>query len=150
MKKQPIFLIPTLLSLLTIFMSTYSFGQVATLPEFLKEKQVWDEKLIVVYTPDDQPLLSKEQLNVLHPYTQVLRKEKIVLVQLPNKLSKANKLFLQQKFRYQPDRINVWVFDEKGNMRMCSTKPIQAEQVLKVLNIETRPEAVVKAKFFLE
>ena len=125
-----------------------SYGQVKSLPEFLQEKQIWNEKLVVIYAPAQQQYLVKEQINALHTSINRFKTENIVVVQIPTALSISDKLYLKQKLRYQQDRINIWVFDEKGNLRMSSTKVNTADQFLRVLNLETRPEAVAKARNF--
>lgn len=133
--------------LLLVTIST-GLAQRSTLPKFLKEKQIWDEKLVVVYAPEDQQHLVKEQLNTLYPYVNLLKNEKIVVVQIPTNLSAANRQYLQQKLHFQKDRLNIWVIDEKGNLRMNSTKPISSNQLFQVLNIDSRPATVARAQLF--
>ncbi len=146
MKKQ--ISIPTLLVLTALVLSTISvsYGQEKSIPDFLKEKQTWNERLVVIYAPVEQQHSIKEQLNVLYSSISVFKKEKIVVVQIPLTLSASNRMYLKQKLRYHEDRLNVWVIDEKGNLRMSSTKVNSADQFLRVLNIETRPDALAKAQ----
>jgi hypothetical protein len=137
-------------SILFLLFCTIStgFAQRSTLPGFLKDKQVWDEKLVVVYAPKNQQHLLKEQLNILYPQITTLKKEKIVVVQIPVLLSASNRQYLQQKLRFQEDRLNIWVIDEKGNLRMSSTKLVSSNQIFKVLNIDARPNTVARAQLF--
>lgn len=132
----------------TLYLGLTVQAQYATLPQFLKDKQVWEEKLVVIYASQDQQHLVKEQLDALYPYITTFKKEKIVVVQLPSRLSAANKNYLSQKLHYHKDRLNIWVFDEKGTLRLSSTKPTSAEHFLRVLDVETRTNAVAKAQFF--
>ncbi|MPR36326.1 DUF4174 domain-containing protein [Salmonirosea aquatica] len=127
---------------------TFSYGQQKTIPDFLREKQVWNEKLVVIYAPAEQQHRIKEQLNTLYSSLNTFKKEKIVVVQIPAALSVIDRMYLRQKLRYHEDRFNLWVIDEKGNLRMSSTKINTADQFLRVLNIETRPEALSKAQYF--
>jgi hypothetical protein len=147
--KKPISTL-TLSCLTVILMVTLSsvYGQEKSIPDFLKEKQTWNEKLVVIYTPTGQEYAGKEQLNAFFSSINSFKKEKITVVQLPTSLSMSNRLYLKQKFRYHSDRLNVWVFDEKGNLRMSSTKVVLPEQVLRILTIETRPDALAKAQYF--
>ncbi len=141
---------PALLSFTALLLAavTASYGQEKSIPEFLKEKQVWDEKLVVIYAPALQNDMVKEQLNALRSSLSVFKKEKIVVVQIPAALSASNRLYLKQKLRYHQDRLNVWVIDERGNLRMSSTKVNSADQLLRVLHIDTRPDALAKARSF--
>jgi len=125
-----------------------TYAQEKSIPDFLKEKQVWNEKLVVIYAPADQQNVVKEQLNALYSSIPVFKKEKIVVVQIPATLSFSNRMYLKQKLRYHEDRLNVWVIDENGNLRMSSTKLNSADQFLRVLNVKTRPEALAKAQYF--
>lgn len=144
----------TLSSLLVLFVcvigSVPGHGQGKSIPSFLKEKQIWEEKLVVLYASEAlQPLL-KEQLNALYPYMNAFKKEKIVVVQIPPVLSGSNREYLKQKLHVQKDRLNVWVIDERGKLRMTSTKLTSPEQLLRVLNIDFRPDAVARAQFMWE
>jgi hypothetical protein len=147
--KQKIIL-PTLSTLVALLLTTISssYGQSKSISEFLKDKQVWNEKLVVIYAPTEQQDVVKEQINTLYSSINLFKKEKIVVVQLPVALSYPDRMYLKQKLRYQEDRLNVWVIDEKGNLRMSSTKINSADQFLRVLNIETRPNALAKAQYF--
>ncbi|GAB3164895.1 DUF4174 domain-containing protein [Telluribacter humicola] len=131
-----------------IALGNSTMAQRASLPAFLEQKQVWNEKLIIVYAPEEQQHLVKQQLDALHPYIQTLHQEKMVVVLIPTRLSKADRTYLQHKLHYQPERFNVWVIDEKGTLRMTGTKPAQANQLLQILNIQERPNAVAKAQLF--
>lgn len=141
----------SLTSIALILFCTVSvgFAQRPSLPQFLKDKQVWDEKLVVIYAPKDQQHLIKEQLNSLYPFINTLNNEKISVVQIPAVLSSANRQYLQQKLRYQEDRLNIWVIDEKGNLRMSSTKLLSSNQIFQVLDVDTRPNTVARAQLFL-
>jgi hypothetical protein len=141
--------IPTLLSLVVLFLATISsvYAQEKTIPDFLKGKQSWNEKLVVIYTPVGQEDAGKEQLNALFASINSLKKQNITVVQIPTKLSVSNWLYLKQKLRFHENRLNVWVFDEKGNLRMSSTKVILVDQVLRILDIETRPDTLAKAHY---
>ena len=118
-----------------------AYAQHQDLPDFLKEKLTWQEKLVVIYAPEEQQNLIKEQLAVLYPYVDTLRREKITVVQIPMLLSASNKLYLKNKLRYQKNRLNIWVIDEKGNLRMSSTRATSAEQFMRVLDADTRARA---------
>ena len=144
------YFIPALLSFTAfmLFAVAASYGQEKSIPEFLKEKQVWNEKLVVIYAPAEQQHIVKEQLDVLYSAISVFKQEKIVVVQIPTALSFSNRMYLKQKLRYHEDRLNVWVIDEKGNLRLSSTKVNSADQLLRVLNIDNRPDALAKARFF--
>lgn len=136
--------------LLAIGLSTIfnqSFAQSQNIHKFLKEKQIWDEKLVVIYAPVELQNEVKDQLNIFQNSLTLLKKEKIVVVQIPYQLSVSNRMYLQQKLHYQKDRLNIWVIDEKGNLRMTSTKLTTVDQFLRVLDIETRPEAVARVQY---
>jgi hypothetical protein len=131
-----------------LLMSVSVQAQVPSLPTFLKEKQLWGEKLVVIYAPKSQHHLVQDQINALYPHLTTLKKSNIVVVQLPTALSQANKNYLQQKLHYQKDRLNVWVFDEQGTLRLSSTRPTSAEQLLRILDVDNRSYAIAKAQFF--
>lgn len=116
-----------------------AYAQHQDLSSFLKEKLTWQEKLVVIYAPEEQQNLVKEQLAVLSPYIEALRHEKITVVQIPALLSASNRLYLKNKLRYQKNQMNIWVIDENGNLRMSSTKAASAEQFLRVLDADIRP-----------
>ncbi len=116
------------------------------LSDFLKEKLTWQEKLVVIYAPEEQQNQIKKQLAELLPYVETLRQEKITVVQIPMLLSASNHLYLKNKLRYQKNRMNIWVIDEKGNLRMSSTKAASAEQFLRVLDADTRPVLASRAR----
>lgn len=123
-----------------------AFAQHQYLPDFLKEKLTWQEKLVVIYAPEEQQNQIKEQLAALLPYVETLRHEKITVVQIPLLLSASNRLYLKNKLRYQKNRMNIWVIDEKGNLRMSSTKAASAEQFLRALDADTRPVLASRAR----
>ena len=123
-----------------------TYAQHQNLPDFLKEKLTWQEKLVVIYAPKEQQDLMKEQLAVLYPYVDTLRHEKITVVQIPLLLSANNRLYLKNKLHYQKNRMNIWVIDEKGHLRMSSTKAASAEQFLRVLDADTRPVLASRAR----
>ena len=126
--KKSIFLYRSALAILVTFITTPIFAQHQDIPDFLKEKLTWNEKLVVIYAPEEQQNQIKEQLAALYPYIETLRNEKITVVQIPTLLSASNQLYLKNKLRYQKNRMNIWVIDEKGNLRMSSTKAASAEQ----------------------
>lgn len=137
--------------LLTILLSVFAalpaaYAQHQDLPDFLKEKLTWQEKLVVIYAPEEQQSQIKEQLAALLPYVETLRHEKITVVQIPLLLSSSNRLYLKNKLRYQKNRMNIWVIDEKGNLRMSSTKAASAEQFIRVLDADTRPVLASRAR----
>ncbi|GAB2770624.1 hypothetical protein GCM10027275_11630 [Rhabdobacter roseus] len=146
-KYRPLLTLGGLLGLL-VGLSVPSWGQNNTLPSFLKEKQVWNEKLVVVYAPEDQQQLLKEQLNAWLPYTQLFHQEKIVIVSLPTRLDAASQEYLHRKLSYQPDRFHVWVIDEEGNLRLSSTKLTQVPQLLRLLDASERPPVHSRAQLF--
>ncbi|GHB77110.1 DUF4174 domain-containing protein [Persicitalea jodogahamensis] len=123
-----------------------AFAQHQDIPDFLKEKLSWQEKLVVIYAPEDQKNILKEQIEALYPYIDTLRHEKITVVQIPMLLSANNRLYLKNKLRYQKNRMNIWVIDEKGHLRMSSTKAASAEQFLRILDSDTRPVLAGKAR----
>jgi len=123
-----------------------AYAQHQDLPDFLKEKLTWQEKLVVIYAPEQQQSQIKEQLAALSPYVETLRNEKITVVQIPAHLSASNRLYLKNKLRYQKNRMNIWVIDEKGNLRMSTTKTASAEQFLRVLDADTRPVLAARAR----
>lgn len=123
-----------------------AYSQNQDLPDFLKEKLSWQEKLVVIYAPEEQQSQIKEQLAALLPYVETLRHEKITVVQIPLLLSASNRLYLKNKLRYQKNRMNIWVIDEKGHLRMSSTKAASAEQFLRVLDADTRPVLASRAR----
>lgn len=100
----------------------------------------------MIYAPEQQQSQIKEQLAALSPYVETLRNEKITVVQIPAHLSASNRLYLKNKLRYQKNRMNIWVIDEKGNLRMSTTKTASAEQFLRVLDADTRPVLVGRAR----
>ncbi|HEV7349780.1 DUF4174 domain-containing protein [Telluribacter sp.] len=123
-------------------------AQRALLADFLEQKQTWNEKLVVVYDPEEQQDVLKQQLDALHPHIQTLRKENIVVVQIPARLSKADRTYLETKLHHQPGRFQVWVLDEHGRLRMSGTKPAEASQLLRVLSRQQRPGALARAQLF--
>jgi len=123
-----------------------TYAQHQDLPDFLKEKLTWQEKLVVIYAPEEQQSQIKEQLAALLPYVETLRHEKITVVQIPLLLSQSNRLYLKNKLRYQKNRMNIWVIDEKGKLRMSTTKTASAEQFLRVLDADTRPVLAARAR----
>lgn len=123
-----------------------AFAQHQDLPDFLKEKLIWQEKLVVIYAPEEQQSQIKAQIAALLPYVETLRQEKITVVQIPLLLSASNRLYLKNKLRYQKNRMNIWVIDEKGNLRMSSTKAASMEQFLQVLGADTRPVLASRAR----
>lgn len=123
-----------------------TYAQHQDLSSFLKEKLTWQEKLVIIYAPEEQQNQIKEQLAALSPYTEMLRHEKITVVQIPQLLSASNRLYLKNKLRYQKNQMNIWVIDEKGNLRMSSTKAASAEQFLRVLDADTRPVLASRAR----
>ncbi len=123
-----------------------TYAQHQDIPDFLKEKLNWQEKLVLIYAPEEQQNLIKEQLKALYPYIDTLRHEKITVVQIPMLLSANNRQYLKNKLRYQKNRMNIWVIDEKGQLRMSSTKAASAEQFLRVLDSDTRPALASKAR----
>jgi len=137
--------------LVTVILMVYAtlpatYAQHQDLPDFLKEKLTWQEKLVVIYAPEEQQSQIKEQLAALLPYVETLRHEKITVVQIPLLLSQSNRLYLKNKLRYQKNRMNIWVIDEKGNLRMSTTKTASAEQFLRVLDADTRPVLAERAR----
>ncbi|WP_247234769.1 DUF4174 domain-containing protein [Telluribacter sp. SYSU D00476] len=131
-----------------IALGNSTMAQQVSLPALLEQKQVWNEKLVIVYAPQEQQHLVKQQMDALHPYVQTLRQEKMVVVHIPTRLSKADRTYLNHKLHYQPERFNIWVIDEKGTLRMSGTKPAQASQLLRIINVQERPNAVAKAQLF--
>ncbi|WP_373512636.1 DUF4174 domain-containing protein [Persicitalea sp.] len=127
------------IALLVAFITAPASAQHQDIPDFLKEKLTWKEKLVVIYAPEDQKNQIKEQLAALSPYIETLRNERITVVQIPTILSANNLLYLKNKLRYQKNQMNIWVIDEKGNLRMSSTKAASAEQFLRILDADTRP-----------
>lgn len=123
-----------------------AYAQHQDLPDFLKEKLTWQEKLVVIYAPEEQQNQIKEQLAALLPYVETLRHEKITVVQIPLLLSASNHLYLKNKLRYQKNRMNIWVIDEEGNLRMSITKAASAEQFIRVLDADTRPVLASRAR----
>ena len=116
-----------------------AYAQHQDLPDFLKEKLTWQEKLVVIYAPEEQQSQIKEQIVALSPYVETLRSAKITIVRIPAHLSASNRLYLKNKLRYQENQMNIWLIDEKGHLRMSSTKAASAEQFLRVLDADTRP-----------
>ncbi len=141
--------LPAILSFFLLACLTDGYGQNTYLPKFLKEKQTWDEKIVVVYAPSSLQSAVKEQLNVLYQSLSILKNEKIVVVQLPVLLSASNIEFLDKKLKMQSDRLNIWVFDEKGQLRMTSTKVTPVKQILRVLDIEMRPQVVASTRVLM-
>ncbi len=133
-------------SLLICCTLPFAYSQNQNLPDFLKEKLTWQEKLVVIYAPEGQQRQIKEQLAALSPYTETLRHERITVVQIPVLLSASNRLYLKSKLRYQEDKMNIWVIDEKGHLRMSSTKAASAEQFMRVLDADTRPVLASRAR----
>lgn len=119
-----------------------AYAQHQDLPDFLKEKLTWQEKLVVIYAPEEQQHLIKEQLAALLPYLETLRQEKITVVRIPLLLSASSRFYLKNKLRCQKNRMNIWVIDEEGHLRMSCTKTASAEQFLRVLDVDTRPVLV--------
>ncbi len=134
------------ITLLAILATASVRAQHQELPDFLREKLNWQEKLVVIYAPEEQQDLVREQLSVLYPYVDTLRHEKITVVQIPALLSASNRLYLKNTFRYQKNSLNIWVIDEKGHLRMMSTRAGSAEQFIRVLDADTRPVLASRAR----
>ncbi len=116
------------------------------LSEFLKNKKEFGEKLVVIYAPENRQDLLNAQVELLSLNNQVLKNEKIAVVRIPVKLSPANRAYLEKNLRIQKDRLNVWVFDENGYLRMSGSKVTSLGQILRVLDIQSRPNAYAKAQ----
>jgi hypothetical protein len=125
-------------------------GQSVDISDFLEKKQAFDERLIVIYAPESMQNLLREQLNLMYPEVYKFSYDKIKIVQIPSVLTVQNEYYLKKKFKVQKDRLNIWVIDEKGALRMYSTKLTPVSQFLRVLNSASRPEAVARAHFLLE
>jgi hypothetical protein len=122
-----------------------ALGQSMNVLDFLEQKQTLGQKLIVVYAPDNLRHLAREQYDLMYPFLNQLKDENIAVVQIPNRLSPSSVAFLEKKLHYHADRLNIWVIDERGILRMSGTKVTTVSQFFRVLNLQTRPEAIMQA-----
>ena len=132
--KNPLFITTILVGLGLIVASTEAKAQSSSLAHFLESKYEQGEKVVLLYADKQNEELIETQLDELFTIQSLLHYHKITIVKLPSKLVESDRNYLVKNLRMQPERLNVWVFDDSGSVRFASTKKVSGRQVLATLD----------------
>jgi hypothetical protein len=115
------------------FLTSPALAQRVSLDSFLRSKLELKEKVILLYADESAKEHLEEQLNELFTLEKTLKYHGFTVVKLPSKLSDFDKEYLQKRLHVQADRLNVWVFNDDGDLALASTKGLKHEQIVAFL-----------------
>ena len=125
MKNKCIFLLGTL-----CLLAGSTSAQRVSLDTFLQSKLELKEKVILLYADESAKECLEEQLDELFTFEKTLKYHGFTVVKLPSKLSDYDKAYLKRRLHVQADRLNVWVFNDDGDLALTSTKGLKHQQIV--------------------